>query len=209
MKRVLAFLLCAVLVFGITACGKKEIKKTTPTTTAAATTTEAQTKTYAHNEVINRFFVSFMERHGGKYIDTSTIRRGKDLSEYIATINECEVTIMDVSKKTYASGVRYALQFEIVGGTGDKDLSRMLEAFGAIAQGVDSTCTASSTDNAASMLQKMTKAYDTLTRISDRVYLAYYTPIITDPVTQPCRISLLTMDDVVTNAATTTATSAE
>ncbi|MBR2319725.1 MAG: hypothetical protein IKA50_02920 [Clostridia bacterium] len=209
MKRVLALLLCLVMAFSVTACGKKEAKKATPTTTAAATTTKAKTKTYAHNEVINRFFVQFEERHNGKYLDTASIRRGRDVSEYIATINECQVTIMDVSKKQYASGERYALQFEIVGGTSNKQVDRMLEAFAAVALAMDSDCTVDATDNATAMLKKMTKPFGTRTRISDRVYIAHYTPVVTDPVLQPCRISLLTKDDIVTQAATATTTTAK
>ena len=204
MKRVLALLLCLVLVIGMTACGKKEEKKTTPNTTATPTTT-AQAKTYAHNEIINRFLVSFMELHKGKYIDTASLHRGKDLSEYIVTINECQVTIMDVSNKKYSSGERYALQFEIVGGTDDKAADRLLEAFAAVTLAMDRDCTTTSTDNATEMLKKLTKPMSSRTRISDRVYIAYYTPVVTDPVLQPCRISLFAKDDLVTNATTTAA----
>ena len=205
MKRVLALLLCLVLVIGMTACGEKEKKKTAKPTTTATPTTTAQVKTYAHNEIINRFLVSFMELHKGKYIDTASLHRGKDLSEYIVTINECQVTIMDVSKKNYSSGERYALQFEIVGGTDDKAADRLLEAFAAVTLAMDRDCTTASTDNAVEMLKKLTKPMSSRTRISDRVYIAYYTPVVTDPVLQPCRISLFAKDDLVTNATTTAA----
>lgn len=208
MKRVLALLLCVVLVIGVTACGKKEVKKTTPTTTAPATTATEQAKTYAHNEVINRFFVSYMERHNGKDIDTTSINRGKDLSEYTVNISECQVTIMDVSNKAYSSG-RYALQVEIIGGTDTKALERMMNAFANIALAADADCTTDSTDNAVSMLTKMTKPFSTRTRISDRVYVAYYTPVVTDPVSQPCRMSLWILDDIVSaTPLTTTSTTA-
>lgn len=209
MKRVLALLLCAVTLLGLSACKKEEQPITIPTASSATTTTATTEETpmvYAHNEVINRFFVQFVERHNGKYLDTATIRRGKDVNEYVATINECQVTVMDVSKKNYASGERYALQFEIIGGTTDKQVTRMLEAFAAVALGVDRDCTENATDNAVAILQKMTKPLSTTTRVGDRVYIAHYTPVITDPVLQPCRISLLTKDDVVTNAATATST---
>ena len=111
---------------------------------------------------------------------------------------------MDVSNKKYSSGERYALQFEIVGGTDDKAADRLLEAFAAVTLAMDRDCTTTSTDNATEMLKKLTKPLSSRTRISDRVYIAYYTPVVKEPVLQPCRISLLTMDDLVTNAPTTT-----
>lgn len=229
MKKVLVLLLCVAMVLSLPACKKEEKDGSETPTTTTTTTIETVPKAYAHNEVINRFFVNFVELHKGKYLDIASIRRapatagistnGKELTEeelnkekekltkvYLATINECAVTITDVSEKTYSSGVRYALQVEIVGGASDKDLDRMLEAFSAIALAADRDCTADSTDNASAMIKKMTKPFNTRTRVSDRVYIAYYTPVITDPVTQPCRISLLMMDDVVTNAATATTT---
>lgn len=204
MKRVLALLLCLVLVIGMTACGEKEKKKTAKPSTTATPTTTAQVKTYAHNEIINRFLVSFMELHKGKYVDTASLHRGKDLSEYIVTVNGCEVTIMDVSAKEYPSGERYALQFEIIGGTDAKAVDLLLEAFAAVTLAADRDCTTASTDNATEMLKKMTKPLSSRTRISDRVYVAYYTPVVDNEyTTQPCRISLLAKDDLVTNATTT------
>ena len=59
-------------------------------------------------------------------------------------------------------------------------------------------------DNAIEMLKKMTNPLSSRTRISDRVYVAYYTPVVDNEyTTQPCRISLLAKDDLVTNATTT------
>lgn len=204
MKRVWTLLLCVLLVLGMTAC-KKEQKKEAPATTAATTTetTEEGPRTYVHNEVINRFLVRFVEMHPSWYMDTTTINRGKDLSEYTAVINECQVVLTDVSGKPFASGTRYALQITIVGGKTEKSVDNMLTAFALIGMAADSSLSQESAEAAAAFLAERETVENTI--VSEYVMLQKYT---SDTSQDVCHMDLYVKDPVVTEAATSTTTTA-
>ena len=176
MKRVLALLLCVAMVLSISACKKKkEEKKETPTTAATTTTTEAYDKLYSYNEIINRFFEEYLVANND--IDVTTIRRDPNQADhtvYLAVIGECNVTVTDVSKKTFSSGMQYALQIQIEGGTTEKSRDHMLGAFAAIATTVDTSYSKANAESMAETL-KSTKEHTGMQRISSFVH-ADYTP---------------------------------
>lgn len=210
MKRVLALLLCALLVLSLSACkkaaeDKNKKKDAVVTTTTAATpttteSTEAVARTYAHNEVINRFFVRFMEVHNGKKLDPDTINRGKeDINEYTAVINDCTVTVKDVSKKQFASGKKYALQITIVGGKSDVTVERMLDAFALIGVAADPGLSLESAEAAAQHLATLDRLVEPCV-ISERVFLQSYTA---DVANDACHMDLFVMDPLATDDTTT------
>ena len=174
MKRVLALLLCVAMVLSISACKKKkEEKKETPTTAATTTTTEAYDKLYSYNEIINRFFEEYLVANND--IDVTTIRRDPNQNDhtiYLVVIDECDVTITDVSKKTFSSGMQYALQIQIEGGTTEKSRDRMLSAFASIAMTVDTSYTKTHAENTVETL-KNTKEHTGMQRISAYVHVDY------------------------------------
>ena len=218
MKRVLALLLCLLTMLGLCACKKNqqqplpqpETLVSSTTTITATEATEPEEIAYAHNEVINRFFVNFVEVHQKANMDVTTIRRGKDLSEYTAVINECNVTVTDVSNKEYPSGIRYALQIEIVGGTTDKSLGKLLDAFTNITVAADRSCLKSTATEVAEQLEGMKSPLTEEKRVSMHVRVAYYTPVVSNEyATQPCRISLFVTDEQLIESQTTTTTAAQ
>ncbi len=206
MKRVLALLLCAVMVLSLSACKKKD-KEGQEQTTAPSTTTTTETynKLYAHNEIINRFFAEYLAKNTD--LDTDTIRRGKDQSEYVAVISECDVTITDVSAKEYPSGVRYAMQIAIEGGVTEKERNAMLAVFAKIAMTVDTSCYQNTVDSAVTTLEAATKPQEM--RVSSFVRVASYSPIIENKemsISTPCRMVLLISDPRIMESAATTTT---
>lgn len=213
MKRVLALLLCLVMVFSVTACGKKDKKEETKSTTATTsapvttTTTEPVPVSYAHNEIINRFFLNYMAVHKGLKMDTDTIRRHPnkpDNTAYLVQINECEVTVTDVSKKKYPSGVGYALQVDIVSGVTAASVDKLMTAFIFVAMAADEGCSRQIAEHAVEQLEDLTAPTTAELRVSQFVRVAHYSPVIqNEHASQPCRISLLLTEDP--NVTTTTA----
>lgn len=211
MKRVLALLLCVLLVFSMTACKKEKKEKTgekdpsitSTTATIATEPTEEVTRVYALNEVINRFFVRFLEVSPANKMDVDTIKRGKtDINEYTAVINDCAVTIKDVSKKQFASGKRYALQITIMGGKSEVTVERMLDAFALISVAADPGLTKESAEAAAERLAEQKKITEPCA-ISERVFLQGYTADIANDV---CHMDLFIIDPLATEDTTTTTT---
>lgn len=218
MKKVLVLLLCAVMVLGVTACGEEEkqdaVRTPVSSTSTTSTTIPSGPVAYAHNEIINRFFVRFVRAHKDLHMDKDTIRRGKDLSEYVATINECAVTVTDVSNKVYPSGNTFALQIDILGNVTDTAQDKLLAALVNIAVAADTECTKADADQAAAMLETLTVPLAKAEWVSKNLQIAYYSPVIKNEyTTQPCRISLLVKDPLVTvtttSAGGTTTTTAK
>ena len=214
MKRVLALLVCVLMVLCISACDREEkqdatkVPSSTASTAITTTTSSSGPVAYAHNEIINRFFVRFVRAHKDLHMDKDTIRRGKDLSEYQAVINECAVTVADVSHKVYPSGNAFALQIDILGDVTNTAKDKLLSALVNIAVAADTECTKAAADQAAAMLEELTAPLARAEWVSKNLQIAYYSPVIKNEyATQPCRISLLIKDPLVT--VTTTATAAE
>lgn len=213
MKRVLALLLCAVMVCSMTACGKKDKKEETTSTTATTTapvtttTTEPVPVVYAYNDIINRFFFNYMAVHNGLKIDTDTIRRHPnkpDNTVYLVQINECEVTVTDVSKKKFPSGVGYALQVDIVGDVTAESVDRLMTAFVFVAMAADEGCSRQLAEHAVEQLEDLTSPTTAELRVSQFVRVASYSPVVQNEyASQPCRISLLLTENP--NVTTTTA----
>lgn len=208
MKRVLTLLLCVAMVLSVSACKKEEKKEATKTTApSTTTTTEYYEKTYAHNEIINRFFTEYLAKYNN--IDTSTIRRDPnkpDNTVYLAVIGECNVTITDVSQQTFSSGMRYALQIEIEGGTTTKDRDALLSVFTKIALTTD---TSLSQANASKQMEAWKDATQRtgMTRVSTFVW-ADYSPIYENTemnVYTPCRMVMRIIDPRILESSETTA----
>lgn len=209
MKRVLSLLLCAVMVLGLTACKKEESgDDETPVTSATvAAPTDATPKVYAHNEIINRFFVKYLTAYPRESLDPDTIRRGADLQEYYAVVEGCEVKLSDISKKKDSSGIRYALQIEISGGSTIKSRDALFLAFAKIAQAADSDCSSLAVERITAQLEEAAQVMTREMQVSPRVWIASYAPIIENEemaVSVPCRMVLRVTDPLVTDDTVTT-----
>lgn len=184
MKRFLLILLCLLMVVGMTACGNEtEDKEKTDTTE------EQGTVVYALDDVINRFFVEFIETYNGDYLDTRSIRRApgtdstksEDLTkEYLATINGCNVTLRNATyTKENDKGemlTLYQLRVVIEGGTTIQSRDQMMTVFRTIAPIADPDCSAVTADRAVEQMEAMT-ANGSLT-VSTFLKVESYTPII-------------------------------
>ncbi len=212
MKKVWILTVCVLMVLGMVACSKKQEQQegipisrpsTTATTLPDTDPTDEVVIRYTHNDVINHFFEQYVALYGAEDINPDTIRRGEDTSIYKVEINECEVTIRDISNKEYST--RYDLQFEIVNGTSDKAVEKMLSAFAKVARAADPACTKEIVENAVDSMSKMEQSITKKTVVSERVHLMYFAPVITnDFATLPCRMDWRIVADP--NAATTTTT---
>ena len=207
MKRVLALLLCAVLLTGVTACKKnKKQDTTTPTTT----TTEKQDPTYALDPMINRFFTEFIEKYGDDSLDVQSIRRGpgtestkpEDLiKEYIATIDGLTVTVRNASYKVETEGqdpqTVYLLRVAIEGGTTEASRDKMLNIFSLVARATDPGCTITMTNIAVEDMKKRTETISTndYYKVSNYVNVLHYTPF-NPQYGVPARIEMQTMNYV-------------
>ena len=207
MKRVLALLLCVVLLTGVTACKKnKKQDTTTPTTT----TTQQQKPTYALDPMINRFFTEFIAKYGTESLDVQSIRRGpgtestkpEDLiKEYIATIDGLTVTVRNASYKIEAEGqdpqTVYLLRVAIEGGTTEAARDRMLNIFSLVARATDPGCTTAMADAAIEDMKKRTETISAndYYKVSSYVNVLHYTPL-NKQYPAPSRIEIQVMNYV-------------
>lgn len=215
MKKVWALLLCVLMVLGATACSNKQEQQegipisrpsTSDTTLPETDTTDEEKIQYTHNAVINRFFEQYVALYGVGDINPDTIRRGKDTSVYTVQINECEVTIMDVTGKSYPSGVKYDLQFSIVNGTSNKAVDKMLSAFAKVARAADPACTQEIVENVVDHLGGMKQSLTNTTTVGERVHVMHFSPVITnDFATLPCRMDWRIVVDPTAETTTTAA----
>lgn len=188
MKRVLLILLCLLMLLGMTACNQPEPAPSTETTTTEQNEIIAY---YAHDPVIDRFFVDFIKKHTS-YLNPTTILRGADTSEYKAVIDQCNVVLRNVSTEVSVGPTTmpmYLLRISIEGGSTEESRERMLGVFAMIARLTDSTCTKETTDAAVAHLsaQKSTVADYS---VSSNVKVECYVPIVKQHGV-PCRIELL------------------
>lgn len=203
MKRLLALLLCLVMLMSLTACKKnKDYGQYTPTTT----TGEPQDPSYAIDPLINRFFTDFVVKYGVESLDVQSIRRApgtadtpaEDLTkEYIATINGLTVTLRNASYTVNAEGQEpyetCLLRITIEGGSTVKSRDRMMQIFAMAARIVDPGCTTDMTDKAIAEMEKMTETGSY--RVSNYVKVERYTPIV-EEYGVPTKIEMLAMNYV-------------
>ena len=184
-RRLLAFLLCAALtatlMTGLTACKKKEAD--TPDTTPTENDEEYNT-IYAVDELINRFFTEYVEDYGDEVYNPH--RDPADVKAYIATINECTVTVRNVAD------TKNGLHIIIQGGHTEKTRNKMMNTFSKIACSIDASCTVSMVNEAVNHLVEQTATVNDY-RLSNYVKVLHYSPI-NEEVGVPCRIELLAMN---------------
>ena len=190
MKRLLLLLLCLLMVLGMTACGKDDggnDRNTAPTDEE-----DIFIASYAHDPLIDRFFVEFLEKFPSGTLDPLTIRRGKDTSEYIAVINTCRVTLRNVSTEVAVgpnTTTMYLLRATIEGGTSVESRDLMMEAFSKITRTLDPKCT---TDMVNATVSHLTAQSNTVANYnaSSNVKIEAYIPIV-EKHGVACRIDLV------------------
>lgn len=189
MKRLLLILLCLLMLM-CAACGAEDAgNRQTPTTTGTENTITAY---YAHDPVIDRFFVDFLKKYPRSTLDPQTILRGKDISEYTAVIGQCNVTVRNVSTSVElgnATSTMYLLRVSIEGGTTIADRDRMMSTFSKIVRAIDPGCTKEQADDAILYLEGQK---ETLSGYAFRsnIKIEQYIPIV-EKYGVPCRIDLI------------------
>lgn len=197
MKRWIALTLCVLLLLSITACGKKQ---SLPNVTYPPEE-ENKNPVYAADEVINRFFVTFMEEYDGRSLDVRSIRRApgnantkpEDLTkEYLAVINGCNITLRNATYTTQndkgATLTLYQLRIVIEGGATAKERDTMFDTFAMVAPIADPDCSAKNIEKAIEKMQKATESSSL--QVSDFLDVARYIPIVEEHGVA-CRIELL------------------
>ena len=201
MKRFLLILLCLLLMVGMTACGEEEQKPVTDDESE-----EQGPVVYALDDVINRFFVEFLEEYEGLYLDTRSIRRApgtsstktEDLTkEYLATINGCSITLRNatVEKENDLGNMITLHQLRIIieGGTTTQDRDVMMNTFLMMAPVADPSCSDAVAERAAETMKSMTQN-GSLT-VSDYLKVEMYTPIV-EEYGVPCKIEMIALNYV-------------
>ena len=196
MKRFLLILLCLLMVVGMAACGK-----TNNTKPAVDEDEDNGPVVYAADEVINRYFVDFIETYNGQYLDLRSIRRApgttnakpEDLTkEYLATINGLNVTLRNATYEMENDQgemlTMYQLRIIIEGGTTAKSLDTMLSVFSLMAQVADSECSAATADKAADAIKEMKETGEY--RVSTYLKVERYTPIVAE-YGVPCKLEMV------------------
>ena len=204
MKRILALLLCLVMLLSITACKKKDgVGSYVPTTT---TTGEKTDPAYALDPVINRFFVEFLGKYGTDVMNVQSIRRApgtestpaEDLiKEYLCNINGLNVTVRNASYTATPEGQEpydvYLLRISIEGGHTVESRDRMMQVFSLIARSVDTGCSEKLANEAIATMEAMTEGGEV--RVSSFVKVERYTPIVKE-YGVPTKIELVVMNYV-------------
>ena len=196
MKRLLLILLCLLMVLSVTACGENEEEFVSSTTE----TQKNDNPVYAGNKLINRFFVEFTTAYPNATLNTDTILRGKDTTEYTAVIDECRVTVRDASYdvKPDNGDAPYTVQqlrFMVEGGLTEQARDNRMSAFSKIARVIDSSCTKQTADEAVAHLEKQTKTVADY-RFCPGLKVERYIPIVKEH-NVPCRIDLVTINYLV------------
>ncbi len=200
MKRFLLILLCLLMVVGMAACGEKEADK------PAVEEEEKGPLVYAADDVINRFFVDFIEAYDGQYLDLRSIRRApgtdstkpEDLTkEYLATFNGLNVSLRNA---TYESEndkgeklTLYQLRIIIEGGTTKKSRDSVMNTFSLMASIADPDCSLKETETAVEKMENMTKTGSLA--VSTFLKVERYTPIV-EEVGVPCKIEMIALNYV-------------
>lgn len=200
MKRFLLILLCLLMMVGMVACGEKDTDK------PATEDEEKGPLVYAVDDVINRFFVDFIETYNGQYLDTRSIRRApgsantkpEDLTkEYLAVINGCNVTLRNATYETENDKgeklTMHQLRIIIEGGSTKKSRDILMNTFSLMAPVADPDCTLKEIETAVEKMEKMTSTGDY--RVSTYLQVERYTPIV-EEVGVPCKIEMIALNYV-------------
>ena len=203
MKRVLALLLCLVMLLSITACKKKDgVGSYVPTTTTAAE--EKVDPTYALDPIVNRFFVEFLDKYGTDVMNVQSIRRApgtestptEDLTKtYLCEINGLNVTVRNASYTATPEGQEpydvYLLRIAIEGGLTESSRDKMMQVFSLIARSVDTGCSDKLANDAIETMEAMTEGGEV--RVSSFVKVERYTPIVKE-YGVPTKIEMLAVN---------------
>ena len=205
MKRILALILCLVMLLSITACKKKDsVGSYVPTTTTAEE--EKADPTYALDPVINRFFVEFLGKYGTDVMNVQSIRRApgtestpaEDLiKEYLCNINGLPVTVRNASYTATPEGQEpydvYLLRISIEGGLTVESRDKMMQVFSLIARAADSGCSDKLANDAIATMEAMKEGGEV--RVSNYLKVERYTPIVKE-YGVPTKIELVVMNYV-------------
>lgn len=186
MKRFLLILLCLLMLLSATACGGDDVGGNTTTTTAEPVDVVGY---YAHDPVIDRFFVDYLAKYSGS-LDPTTIRRGTDTGEYLAVIGQCNVTVRNASTQVEGEDTTmYILRVIIEGGTTVEARDRMMSVFSRVSQVLDNSCSADTINSTIAYLEEQTETVQQY-RYCNGVKVEQYVPLV-ESVGVACRIELM------------------
>lgn len=206
MKRLLALTLCVLMLVSVTACNKKAENPPagTPSTMTATTTTQAEEESssphYALDPLVNRFLVDMVQAGAvnpqsiHRSAGTSGMTEEELIKSYEATFNGLSITVRNAS---YEIGegeeayTLYRLQVSIAGDYDQRSQEALLSAFSVIVSAM--SCNRTDANAALAVLEEATEAVHDL-RVNSNVWVKFYSPIINDPVSVPCRMDIMAMD---------------
>ena len=178
-------MLCLLLALPATACKKAEDPPSPSYTPGGPTEpTEQYEKAYSNDKLINRFFTEYVAMFGDQLYNTH--RDPNDLNASITTINQCQVTVRNVSE------TKNGLHIIIEGGHTQKSLQTMMGVFSKITRSIDTGCTEKMINAAVAHLTAQTSTVQDY-RPCNYVKVLHYSPI-NEEVGVPCRIELLAMN---------------
>lgn len=159
MKRMVALLLCAVLLLGLVGCGKDTGEDPATSTPVE----ESYPEQYVVDPVVNRFVVAFKKQT--RYTLAGLAEDGNRVCS--AYIDHYPVTITSTDR---------GLHFAISGGSTPDQQNRILDIFYSIAQVVDPSCTDAQAQAAVTFLKSRTEI-ETNYRVCNGVLVNSFVPI--------------------------------